>query len=183
MEPTETEERREGISRINTASTISSSTSSSSGESIEREEIGVSRIATQPDLERHPTALSRIATGRSIHSATVGTSMRSRTATRHSRTPLPAFGAGKDYPPLLPDREEYVVEFDGPNDPLHAQNWPLAKKLPVCITLAYVTLAASFGSSIFSAALGQVASEFDLSTEVSVLGVSLYVLGFAAGKH
>lgn len=179
----QTEERREAMSRTVTASTMSSSASSSSGESIEREEIGVSRVTTQPDLERHPTALSRIQTGRSIHSATIGASIRSRTTTRHSKTPLPPFGAGKDYPPLLPDREEYVVEFDGPDDPLHAQNWPLSKKLPVCITLGYVTLVASFGSSIFSAALGRVAAEFNLSTEVSVLGVSLYVLGFATGKQ
>lgn len=41
---------------------------------------------------------------------------------------LPAFGAGKPYPPPLPEREEYVVEFDGPKDPMHAQNWPFRKK-------------------------------------------------------
>jgi DHA1 family multidrug resistance protein-like MFS transporter len=36
-------------------------------------------------------------------------------------------GAGKALPPLL-DSDGYVVEFDGPDDPLHAQNWPLRKK-------------------------------------------------------
>ena len=106
------------LSRTVTGVSTSTSSSSSSGESIEREEIGVSRIPTQLDLERHPTALSRIQTAKSQHSATVGASMRSRTATRHSRTPLPPFGAGKEYPPQLPDREQYVVEFDGPDDVL-----------------------------------------------------------------
>jgi len=113
----------DNIRRIGTAeSTVSSATSSSA--SVVREEIGMSRIQTQGDLERRPTALSRIHTQRSQHSATVGRSLKSR----ESRKPLPEFGGGKPYPPPLPEREEYVVEFDGPDDPLHAQNWPLKKK-------------------------------------------------------
>lgn len=82
---------------------------------------------------------------------------------------------------MLPARDEYVVEFDGPNDPLHAQNWPLRKKLPVAITLGFVTLTAAFGSSIFSAAIGSVARQYGVSGQVGILGVSLYVLGFATG--
>ena len=76
-----------------------------------------------------------------------------------------------------------MVEFDGPLDPLHAQNWPLKKKLPIAATLGYVTLTAAFGSSIFSAAIGSVAEHFHLSREVGILGVSLYVLGFATGMR
>ncbi|KAI5370145.1 putative major facilitator superfamily, MFS transporter superfamily [Septoria linicola] len=184
LNPMEKAERHEAMERTITGMSSSSSGSSSSGRSIERREMGVSRMATQRDdvdLERHPTALSRIQTGRSQHSATVGASLRSRTATKHSRTPLPSFGAGKPYPPNLPGREEYVVEFDGPDDPLHAHNWPLKKKLPVAFTLGYVTLVAAFGSSIFSTATGVVATQFDVSREVGILGVSLYVLGFATG--
>lgn len=83
---------------------------------------------------------------------------------------------------MLPERDEYVVEFDGPNDPLHAQNWPLMrKKMPVAVTLGFVTLTAAFGSSIFSAAIGSVAAQYGISREVGILGVSLYVLGFATG--
>lgn len=89
---------------------------------------GMSRIPTQRDLERHPTELGRIATARSQHSNTVGVSMgRSNTQTRDSRRPLPPMGGGKTLPPKH-DVEDYVVEFDGPDDPLHAQNWPLRKK-------------------------------------------------------
>lgn len=73
------------------------------------------------------------------------------------------------------------MEFDGPDDPLHAQNWPLKKKLIVAIVLGYVTLTAAFGSSIFSTAIGTVANKFGVSQEVGILGVSLYVLGFATG--
>lgn len=47
--------------------------------------------------------------------------------------------------------------------------------------MGYVTLVAAFGSSIFSAATGSVAAQFGVSREVGILGVSLYVLGFATG--
>ncbi|KAI9712541.1 MAG: hypothetical protein M1812_006850 [Candelaria pacifica] len=159
--------------------TYSSSSSSSSGaSSVIREEIGMSRRVTQGDiLERHPTELSRIHTARSQHSSTVGKSLKSR----ESKKPLPEFGGGKPYPPPLPEREEYVVEFDGPDDPLHAMNWSSRKKLITALMLGYTTLTSAFASSIFSAATRQVAAEFHVSTEVATLGLSLYVLGFATG--
>lgn len=113
------------LERVGSAATASSSSgSSASSASIVREEIGMSRIQTGRDLERHPTELSRIETHRSQHSNTVGRSLRSR----ESKKPLPNFGGGKEYPPPLPEREEYVVEFDGPDDPLHPQNWSIRKK-------------------------------------------------------
>lgn len=180
--PADKEEPREAFERTATAA---SSSTTSSGESIERQEIGVSRATTHhesaADLERHPTALSRIQTYKSQHDETIGAGMMSRTRTRQSKRPLPNFGAGKPYPAMLPEREEYVVEFDGPSDPLHAQNWPLKKKLPVAMTLAFVTLTAAFGSSIFSAAASSVAEAFGIPREVAILGISLYVLGFATG--
>ena len=114
------EEKTEQLSRHPTAST----STRSSIESARRPSNAVSRMTTQQehgDLERHPTALSRIQTGRSQHSHTIGTGIRSRTSTRQSKKPLPNFGAGKPFPPPLPEREEYVVEFDGPDDPMHAQ--------------------------------------------------------------
>jgi MFS transporter, DHA1 family, multidrug resistance protein len=47
--------------------------------------------------------------------------------------------------------------------------------------LGYTTLVAVFASSIFSAATFVVSAEFKVSTEVALLGLSLYVLGFATG--
>lgn len=170
-------EEHEPIARTYTSS---SSSTSSSEASREEREIGISRAPTQRedvDLERHPTALSRIQTQRSQHSATVGASIKSR----QSRKPLPGFGAGKPYPPPLPEREEYVVEFEGPDDPLHAQNWPIRKKLFTGAMLGFTTLTAAFGSSIFSAATRVVAHQFHVGTTVGVLGTSFYVLGFATG--
>lgn len=112
------------IERMATASTTSSTSTENSAV---RREAGMSRAATQRDLERHPTMLSRIQTAKSQHAGTIGRSLTGKT-TRESKKPLPEMGLGKDYPPLLPAQEEYVVEFDGPDDPRHAQNWPMKKK-------------------------------------------------------
>lgn len=163
------------IERVISAS--SASTSSTEAGAASRRPRGMSRVPTQNDLERHPTVLSRIATARSQHSATVGRSARSR----DSRRALPEFGAGKPFPPPLPEQEEYVVEFDGPDDPLHAQNWPMRKKVLTAAMLGYTTMTSSFASSIFSAATSSVAKEYHVSMEVGVLGVSFFVLGFAFG--
>jgi len=181
-------ERHEQIARTSTASTNStSSTTSSDASEAERNAGHMSRLPTQRDTEgevlaeRHPTALSRIHTQRSQHTNTVGSGLRSRTHTRESKKPLPALGAGKPYPPPLPEREEYVVEFDGHDDPLHAMNWPLRKKLATAAMLGFTTLTAAFGSSIFSAATGAIQQHFKVGSVVATLGTSLYVLGFATG--
>ncbi|KAI1656590.1 MFS general substrate transporter [Daldinia decipiens] len=163
------------VERVVSASSIS--TTSSDDGITHRNQGGMSRIPTQRDLERHPTELSRINTARSQHSATVGRSFGSR----ESRKPLPAFGAGKPFPPPLPNQEDYVVEFDGPDDPYHAQNWSLQKKLLTAAMLGYTTMTSAFASSIFSAATPYVAKEFGVSSEVGILGVSLFVVGFATG--
>ena len=100
------------------------STASSSSASIVQEDMGMSRANTQRDFDRHPVELDRIETHRTQHGSTVG---RTNTS-RKSKKALPNFGGGKEYPPNLPAQEEYVVEFDGPDDPMHPQNWPLRKK-------------------------------------------------------
>lgn len=121
----EPEKRASSVSSA--ASSVGSLSSSSSSVDYSRLH-GLQSRNTEVDLERLRTAgsqaLSRIETQRLQHQLTVGQSIRSRP----SKVSLPAFGAGKPYPPLLPAQEDYVVEFDGDDDPLYPQNWPLKKK-------------------------------------------------------
>jgi DHA1 family multidrug resistance protein-like MFS transporter len=140
----------------------------------------VSRFSTQDGFTYHPTELSRIATQRSQHAATVGGGSHGRVGSGASKL-TPAFGAGKPYPPQLPAKEEYVVEFDGPDDPLHAQNWQLWKKILTATMSGYTTVTVAFTSSIFSSATQVVALSYGVSTEVGLLGTSFYILGFASG--
>jgi hypothetical protein len=70
-----------------------------------------------------PIELNRIRTYRLQHAATTGS--RQGAVPREQWLPL---GAGKPFPPSLPDAEKYVVEFTGPHDSLHPHNWPLVTK-------------------------------------------------------
>lgn len=158
---------------------------SASSSSLELEGIRTARMSRTATnrinrSETHPEALSRIETYRSQHSGTVGGSrLKSRTSTKQAL--LPEMGAGKPRPPALPAKEEYVVEFDGVDDPRHAQNWPMRRKLLIGMILAYDALAATMGSSIFSAATRGVVETFHVGQEVATLGTSLFVLGLAFG--
>lgn len=146
-------------------------------------------------LERDITVLSRIATQRSQHASTVGgrheagpdgrelrgvATMRA-TPSKYPPDGLPEFGAGKPYPPLLPAQEEYVVEFDGPDDPLHPQNWTRSRKFWTVVMMCWQTVLTAFSSAIFSNAESYVSEEYHVGAEVGVLGTSLFVLGFATG--
>lgn len=86
-----------------------------------------------------------------------------------------------DYPPPMPDQDLYVVDFTGPGDPMHGQNWPLRKKLVTAAVLGYCTFVCAWGSSVFAPATAALSAHFSVSVEVSLLGMSLYVLGFAFG--
>ncbi|KAL3461705.1 MFS multidrug transporter [Aspergillus heterothallicus] len=159
----------------------SSSTGSSSSVEYEPQFGRLQSRNTEVDLERQRTrlsqALSRIETQRLQHSETVGESVKSRT----SKRALPSFGAGKPYPPPLPNREDFVVEFDGPEDPLYPQNWPLKTKLYISVILAFTSICSTFDSAIFSASSRNVSSYFGVGLEVSVLSSTMYIVGYASG--
>jgi DHA1 family multidrug resistance protein-like MFS transporter len=197
--PAAKEEEAAPLSRHTTASSSSTSSSSNSDQSARLEQIRTARsrretitsqnsnyYLTLHPTERDPEAIRRIETHRSQHATTVGTApvpsrLTKTLSRRRTEKPLPSLGAGKPFPPPLPDREEYVVEFDGADDPLHAQNWPMKKKLILGAILAFDALSATMGSSIFSAATRAVAREFSVSSEVGTLGTSLFVFGYAFG--
>ena len=145
-------------------------------------ELDISRLNTaQRDravfayLERHPTAVQRIDDHRLQHSQTVGTT-RSKPWKE-----LPDFGGGKEYPPLLPEREEYVVEFSGHDDPTHPQNWTTKRKMIIFTLLVFNSLTATFASAVFSPAGTTVGTRFGVNQPTVTLGTSLFVLGYAVG--
>lgn len=130
----------------------------------------------------HPTTLERTHTHRTTHAATVGADHDgfgrvSTAASRKSQKPLPDFGNGKPYPPDLPEQEDYVVGFCGPDDPLHPQNWPMKKKLGMGAVVGSVSLTATFCSAIMSDSENTVAEIYGVSEEVGILCTSLFVLG------
>ena len=49
------------------------------------------------------------------------------------------------------------------------------------LTVSLAILVANFGTSIVSPGLSIMAEEFNVSVEVGILAISLYLIGFAAG--
>ncbi|KAN0102174.1 MFS general substrate transporter [Hyaloscypha variabilis] len=91
-------------------------------------------------------------------------------------------GGGRPYPPELPgESSEYVVEFDGPQDPTHPQNWPMSTKITIMAILTSTTFVTTFASGIYAPAIQTIAKDYDVAPEVATLGVTLYVLGFSFG--
>ncbi|OJI88405.1 hypothetical protein ASPTUDRAFT_134689 [Aspergillus tubingensis CBS 134.48] len=90
-------------------------------------------------------------------------------------------GQGKAFPPPLPNREDYVVDFDGPDDPQHPLNWPLFTKTLISTIACFGTFIPSFASGVFAPGSAAAAKSFNVGSEVGILGTSLFVLGFAAG--
>jgi multidrug resistance protein len=74
-----------------------------------------------------------------------------------------------------------LVDWDGPQDPENPQNWSPKYKWYTIMILACMTFVVSFGSSVWSTATVVTAEEFGVSQEVMILGVTLYVVGFALG--
>lgn len=92
----------------------------------------------------------------------------------------PKMGGGRPYPPDLPDKTAWEVSFDGPDDPTHPFNWPLMKKILICVVLGLNCICIAIGSSIFAVAVPQISEIYHVAEVVSILGITLYVLGFAA---
>lgn len=95
-------------------------------------------------------------------------------------TGCPPMGGGRPYPPALPDREPYEVTFDGPDDPTHPYNWPVRKKVLLSVILGLNSIGVAMGSSIFASAVQQVSRDYHVALVVAILGVTLFVFGFAA---
>lgn len=79
------------------------------------------------------------------------------------------------------DEKKDLVEWDGPDDPENPQNMTRRRKWLITICTGLMTFVVSFASSVFSTVTEVTARRFGVSNEVMILGVTLYVFGFACG--
>ncbi|KAJ5098085.1 bicyclomycin resistance protein [Penicillium argentinense] len=68
-----------------------------------------------------------------------------------------------------------------PDDARDPKLFSSLRKLSITLTAAATTLIVSLASSAYSGSIDEVISDFNVSTQVATLGLSLYVLGFAIG--
>ncbi|KAI1102655.1 polyamine transporter 1 [Jackrogersella minutella] len=76
--------------------------------------------------------------------------------------------------------DPFIVDFipDDPKNPMKFSEW---KKWGITATQAIAVLAVTFVSTAYSGGIGTVITEFKISEEVAILGISLFVIGFALG--
>ncbi|KAB8303178.1 hypothetical protein EYC80_004625 [Monilinia laxa] len=77
--------------------------------------------------------------------------------------------------------EAELVDFSGPDDPYQPLNWPFRKKLITTLVYGLFTMTSTWASSVYSPAVEHIAEEFNAQPEVSLLGISLLLLGFGFG--
>jgi hypothetical protein len=85
-----------------------------------------------------------------------------------------------DYPGQGTPESPYVVDFL-PDDASNPRQFPQAKKWTITMLLAVATLAVAFVSTAYSGGVFEIVRYFGVSTTVAILGISLFVLGFAIG--
>ncbi|QGI84662.1 hypothetical protein CEK25_011391 [Fusarium fujikuroi] len=75
-------------------------------------------------------------------------------------------------PPSIPDG---LKEEDRP------VNWSSSKKWSIVVSTSLATFVVSFGSSVYSAAIPHIQTRFNVTPDTALLGITLYVIGFALG--
>ncbi|OTB03604.1 hypothetical protein M426DRAFT_321524 [Hypoxylon sp. CI-4A] len=78
------------------------------------------------------------------------------------------------------EADPYVVKWI-PDDPRNPMNFSPATRWFITGVVALATLAVALVSSAYSGGVAEIIYEFKISQEVAILGVSLFVLGFAIG--
>ncbi|KAJ6547315.1 major facilitator superfamily domain-containing protein [Mycena capillaripes] len=89
--------------------------------------------------------------------------------------------AARSYPGSGTLEDPFVVDWDSEEDVENPLNFPKCKKWIITSQLAFCTWTVSFSSSVYSGGLEVMARDLHISDNVAILGLSLYVLGFALG--
>lgn len=77
--------------------------------------------------------------------------------------------------------DDVLVDFDGPDDPYRPINWPFRKKVITTLLYGFTTMGSTWASSVYSPAIDQIAEQFHVGPEVTLLGLSVLLLGFGCG--
>ncbi|KAL8692377.1 MAG: hypothetical protein Q9218_002596 [Villophora microphyllina] len=76
---------------------------------------------------------------------------------------------------------DVLVDFDGQDDPYRPINWPFRKKVITTVLYGFTTMGSTWASSVYSPAIEPISKQFHVGTEVSLLGLSVLLVGFGLG--
>ncbi|KKZ63629.1 hypothetical protein EMCG_02070 [[Emmonsia] crescens] len=77
--------------------------------------------------------------------------------------------------------EDLEVYWDGPDDPADPRNFPLVLRWSMVIIISLCSLCAICTSSLYTMTYEQITVEFNCSSLVATLGLSLFILGLGVG--
>lgn len=84
------------------------------------------------------------------------------------------------YPGAGTEESPFVVDFL-PEDAHNPFTFPRWKKWSITVLQAVATLAVAFVSTAYAGGMSEVVELFGVSSEIAILGISLFVCGFAIG--
>ena len=74
------------------------------------------------------------------------------------------------------------MTFNGPKDPLNPKNWSNGKRWLTTLVVSSYAFISPVSSSIIAPALGQIADEFHITSQVEIkLTLSIFILAYAIG--
>ena len=76
---------------------------------------------------------------------------------------------------------DYLLVDWAPNDQQNPRNWSTLKKFFVTFQVCLLTTSVYIGSAIYTAGLEDIVVDFHVSPEKALLGLTLFVLGYALG--
>ncbi|OTB09775.1 hypothetical protein K445DRAFT_311111 [Daldinia sp. EC12] len=82
---------------------------------------------------------------------------------------------------IIDDRNFYVVDWYGPDDPENPQNWSKNWKLLVAFLMCILNFSFYIASSIYVPGTPSIMQDFGVSEIVATLGLSLFTLGYGLG--
>ncbi|KAG8680413.1 hypothetical protein FRC11_002525, partial [Ceratobasidium sp. 423] len=90
---------------------------------------------------------------------------------------------GEESPKQIKDEkgDAFLVQWDGPDDPANPKNWSRPYRWYLTVLGGVAVLNATFASSAPSGIEGQLIKDFNLSTIVAILTISLFVVGYCVG--
>jgi hypothetical protein len=80
------------------------------------------------------------------------------------------------------DKKQYKLVTFTPNDPANPKNWSKAYKWYCTMVVAITCFVVAFSSAVITADIVGVEKSFNVSEELALASVSLFVVGFGVGK-
>ncbi|KAM0752445.1 putative caffeine resistance protein [Meredithblackwellia eburnea MCA 4105] len=76
---------------------------------------------------------------------------------------------------------QYLVTWDGPEDPANPRNWSRSKRIFVAFLISFLTFSVYIGSAIYTPSIPGLMEEFGVGLTSSTWGLTLFVLAYGIG--